>query len=90
MWQIAGTYRQLMTFRNNAPAGRQATSARPVLCAGQGCEWSGGCLRFRIRVSEARWASYDLERLIFIERAKDDEDRALSKVCPHFMQAQKR
>lgn len=64
-------------------------AGRPVLCAGQSCEWRGGCMRYRIRVSDARWASYDLERVIFMERAVayDDADRARAGVCPQFMDA---
>lgn len=44
-------------------------------------------MRYRIRVSDARWASFDLERLLFMERAVayDDADRAKAGVCPQFM-----
>lgn len=49
---------------------------KPALCAGQGCPHARNCLRYRMRFSGAKWASFDLERLYFAQSGHE--------ACPAF------
>lgn len=66
-------------------------SDRAVLCAGVGCEWRRECMRYRIRVAEAKWLPYDHDRIAVMalvsRRGGEEGEQARANVCPAFEQA---